>query len=150
MQKGIVIAGILFAIFFIVGFVYADSPNNTNRVIGQIINNSGTTAITKDVSRVAEDSRHFGTIVCGLQGELTKTTTIYYFGYMDSYAIHSDGSNSFYTLNNMQGSISLYGISGVEDNYSVGMSSPSIFVITVAPGATIKYVISGIIYRDGR
>ena len=124
--------------------------DNTNSVIGQIITNSGTTIITKDISRVTEAPEHYGIILCGLQGDLTSSATIYFYGALQSYLVQSDGTNNSYSISGMDGYKSLQGIAGIGDEYTVSSSSPTILIVNVIPGSKVGYVLSGTIRRDGK
>ena len=142
MYKGMILSSILTIVMFLSSFVYGEST-----VIGKITNGNGTTNITKNIMDIKTDPANPGSVVVGLQGDLTQSSTIYFYGYLDSYSIVSIGNSSSFSIDFMSGYKAIPDGVGFGDNFKIAISSPSIFVVNVGTGATVGYTIKGIVYK---
>lgn len=148
MHKNIFIGSLIGGFFLLCSSVY--SAENPIMLIGKVVSGSSTQNTSINTDNLKTDPQNLGNIVCGLQGDLTANTTIYFYGYVDSYSIVSTGGDSSFSLNTMNGYKSVLDGFGFGDNFGVHLSSPSVLIVNVGVGATVGYTIKGVVYKDRR
>lgn len=117
------------------------------RTVGVISDTNGSTSVTVNLSTLNTDPQHPGAFVYGIQGDVTLNTTITFYGYLDSYVVSSNGSNSTFSTNFASGTKIITSGSSVGDNMNIAVRNPSVFTVNVGTGATVGYILKGTFYR---